>query len=64
MSDETSEINDLLHRAAAGDQNALAEAFGCFRGRLKRMVQLRLDRRLPPSWRRFVRRSAPGYRII
>jgi RNA polymerase sigma-70 factor (ECF subfamily) len=46
MSDETSEMNDLLHRAAAGDQNALAEAFGCFRGRLKRMVQLRLDRRL------------------
>jgi RNA polymerase sigma-70 factor (ECF subfamily) len=46
MSDETSEINDLLHRAAAGDQNALAEAFGSFRSRLKRMVQLRLDRRL------------------
>ncbi len=46
MTNETSEINGLLHRAAAGDQNALAEAFGCFRGRLKRMVQLRLDRRL------------------
>src|SRR6516164_3833735 len=46
MTDETSQINGLLHRAAAGDQNALAEAFGCFRDRLKRMVQLRLDRRL------------------
>ncbi len=46
MTDEPSEIDALLHRAAAGDQNALAEAFGCFRNRLKRMVQLRLDRRL------------------
>lgn len=46
MSDEPSEINELLHRAAVGDQDALAEAFNCVRGRLKRMVQLRLDRRL------------------
>jgi RNA polymerase sigma-70 factor (ECF subfamily) len=46
MADESSEIVELLHRAASGDQNALAEAFGRFRGRLKRMVQLRLDRRL------------------
>ncbi len=46
MSDEPSEITPLLRRAAAGDQNALAEAFAYFRGRLKRMVQLRLDRRL------------------
>jgi RNA polymerase sigma-70 factor (ECF subfamily) len=46
MTDEPSDINVLLHRAAAGDHNALAEAFECFRARLKRMVQLRLDRRL------------------
>ena len=46
MAEEPSEIDGLLRRAAAGDQSALAQAFGCFRGRLKRMVQLRLDRRL------------------
>lgn len=46
MVDEADEISTLLRRAAAGDQNALAEAFAHFRGRLKRMVQLRLDRRL------------------
>jgi RNA polymerase sigma-70 factor, ECF subfamily len=46
MTDEPSEIDELLRRAAAGDQNALAEAFNRFRSRLKRMVRLRLDRRL------------------
>lgn len=46
MTDEPSEIDELLHRAAAGDQDALAEAFNRFRSRLKRMVRLRLDRRL------------------
>lgn len=46
MTDESSEISEMLRRAAGGDQNALAEAFGHFRARLKRMVQLRLDRRL------------------
>jgi RNA polymerase sigma-70 factor (ECF subfamily) len=46
MADESSEISELLRRAAAGDQDALAEAFAHFRSRLKRMVQLRLDRRL------------------
>jgi RNA polymerase sigma-70 factor (ECF subfamily) len=31
---------------AAGDQQALAEAFGRYRGRLRRMVLLRMDRRM------------------
>lgn len=46
MADEPDEVRELLQRAAAGDQDALAEAFGLFRARLKRMVQLRMDRRL------------------
>jgi RNA polymerase sigma-70 factor (ECF subfamily) len=46
MTDEPREISELLRRATAGDQDALAEAFGHFRGRLQRMVQVRLDRRL------------------
>jgi RNA polymerase sigma-70 factor (ECF subfamily) len=46
MVDESSETVELLRRAATGDQDALARAFSNYRGRLKRMVQLRLDRRL------------------
>jgi RNA polymerase sigma-70 factor (ECF subfamily) len=38
--------DDLLRRAAAGDADALAALFLRCRDRLKRMVQLRLDRRL------------------
>ena len=38
--------DDLLQRAAAGDADALAALFLRCRDRLKRMVQLRLDRRL------------------
>ncbi len=49
MVDESSETVELLQRAATGDQDALAGAFTCYRGRLKRMVQLRLDRRLQGS---------------
>jgi RNA polymerase sigma-70 factor, ECF subfamily len=37
---------DLLRRAQAGDQQALATLFGRYRDRLGKMVRLRLDRRL------------------
>jgi RNA polymerase sigma-70 factor (ECF subfamily) len=46
MADDSTDVQDLLQRMAAGDQQALAEAFGRYRGRLRRMVLLRLDRRL------------------
>jgi RNA polymerase sigma-70 factor (ECF subfamily) len=46
MAEESSEVNDWVRRIAAGDQEALAEAFTRYRGRLRRMVLLRLDRRL------------------
>jgi RNA polymerase sigma-70 factor (ECF subfamily) len=36
----------LIHRAAGGDEAALAELFGRYRKRLRQMVRLRLDRRL------------------
>src|SRR5262249_3555643 len=38
--------NRLLEQARAGDQGALNELFALYRARLKRMVELRLDRRL------------------
>jgi RNA polymerase sigma-70 factor, ECF subfamily len=38
--------NDLLHRALAGDESALAALFDGYRDRLRRMIRLRLDRRL------------------
>src|SRR5436190_17144382 len=37
---------EQLQRLAAGDVQALADVFARFRPRLRRMVQLRLDRRL------------------
>jgi RNA polymerase sigma-70 factor (ECF subfamily) len=37
---------DLLCRAKAGDQQAVATLFGRYRDRLRKMVRLRLDRRL------------------
>jgi RNA polymerase sigma-70 factor (ECF subfamily) len=46
MADDSTDVHDLLRRMAAGDQQALAEAFARYRGRLRRMVLLRLDRRL------------------
>jgi RNA polymerase sigma-70 factor (ECF subfamily) len=46
MSSDPSETANLLHRAAAGDQQALAELFAHYRDRLRQMVRLRLDRRL------------------
>jgi RNA polymerase sigma-70 factor (ECF subfamily) len=38
--------DELLRRAGAGDPHALAELFARYRGRLRRMVRLRMDRRL------------------
>ena len=38
--------DDLVKRASSGDEKALAELFERYRKRLRRMVQIRLDRRL------------------
>ena len=38
--------DELLRRAAKGEEGALAELFEGYRGRLRQMVRLRLDRRL------------------
>src|SRR3954449_11195832 len=46
MTGDSSEITDLLHRAAAGDADACRAVSARHRDRLKRMVHLRLSRRL------------------
>ena len=46
MSEDAGKTDDLLKRVQAGDQQALAELFGHYRDRLRRMVKLRLDSRL------------------
>jgi RNA polymerase sigma-70 factor (ECF subfamily) len=46
MTHEPTDAEALLWRAAAGDCAALAELFQAHRGRLERMVLLRMDRRL------------------
>ena len=46
MSNDPSDTPDLLRRAAAGDGEALGGLFDRHRDRLRRMVQVRLDRRL------------------
>jgi RNA polymerase sigma-70 factor (ECF subfamily) len=46
MTDSPSSTDELLQRACAGDQQALAEVFSRHRDRLRQMVALRLDRRL------------------
>jgi RNA polymerase sigma-70 factor (ECF subfamily) len=46
MADDSQDIRDRLRRLAAGDQQVLADVFARYRDRLRRMVQLRLDRRL------------------
>lgn len=46
MTEESSEITEILHRATSGDQDALNELFTRYRDRLKRMIRLRLNRRL------------------
>jgi RNA polymerase sigma-70 factor (ECF subfamily) len=46
MTDDHSDTSELLRRAGQGDQQALGDLFFRHRERLRRMVQLRLDRRL------------------
>jgi RNA polymerase sigma-70 factor, ECF subfamily len=46
MTDHANNVDDLMTRAAAGDQEALAQVFAQYRERLRQMVRLRLDRRL------------------
>jgi RNA polymerase sigma-70 factor (ECF subfamily) len=46
MNNALDNTDDLVRRAAAGEQEALAELFGLYRERLRQMVHLRLDRRL------------------
>ena len=46
MADDSSRTTDLTERAAAGDEDALAQLFVQYRDRLARMVQMRMDRRL------------------
>lgn len=46
MTSDSEPESAVLRRAADGDSAALAEAFSQHRPRLRRMVQLRLDRRL------------------
>ena len=46
MAPETRELDDLLHRAEAGDEQAKSDLFEVHRARLRTMVRLRLDRRL------------------
>ena len=46
MAPDSVEIDDLIRQASGGDEDALARLFARFRPRLRRMVQLRMDRRL------------------
>lgn len=46
MTSDSEPESEVLRRAAAGDAAALAAAFSRHRPRLRRMLQLRLDRRL------------------
>jgi RNA polymerase sigma-70 factor (ECF subfamily) len=46
MPEDSAELDGQLRRVAGGDQQALADLFARYRNRLRRMVQLRLDRRL------------------
>jgi RNA polymerase sigma-70 factor (ECF subfamily) len=46
MTSDPADTLELLRRAGAGDPQALGELFGRHSDRLRRMVQLRLDRRL------------------
>src|SRR4051794_41891870 len=46
MSSDADQAGALLHRARAGDVQALAALFDRYRDRLRHMVCLRLDRRL------------------
>ena len=46
MTDHPNDVDALLERVRHGDTTALDTLFSCYRERLRRMVQLRLDRRL------------------
>src|SRR5262249_2067229 len=46
MASDASESQALIRRVERGDERALAELFAHHRGRLRRMVKLRLDHRL------------------
>ncbi len=46
MTEDPAAVEELIQRLGEGDQSALAELFLRYRERLRRMVQLRLDRRL------------------
>jgi RNA polymerase sigma-70 factor, ECF subfamily len=46
MANDSNATDDLLRRARDGDSRSLAELFGIYRERLKRMVRLRMDHRL------------------
>jgi RNA polymerase sigma-70 factor (ECF subfamily) len=46
MGQDSNDSEELLHRAAAGDEAALAALWQRHRARLRQMVRLRLDRRL------------------
>ena len=46
METDPRETEDLIRLACGGDEGALAELFRRYRQRLRRMVELRLDRRL------------------
>ena len=46
MTEDPKADTDLLRRLAQGDERAAQDLFRLYRGRLKRMVQLRLSRRL------------------
>jgi RNA polymerase sigma-70 factor (ECF subfamily) len=46
MSNDSADSLELIERVRAGDRQALSEIFTRYRGRLRRMVEMRLDRRL------------------
>src|SRR3954462_14201338 len=46
MASDSSETQALIRRVESGDDRALAELFARYRGRLRLMIKLRLDRRL------------------
>ena len=46
MDHDSADTLELIERARAGDRQALTEIFTRYRGRLRRMVEMRLDSRL------------------
>ena len=46
MDQTPNEVTHLINRLRAGDRQALGELFQCYRERLRRMVELRMDPRL------------------